>query len=217
MGEKMQMDEHELIDRLLPWFVNNTLDAAEHHQVRRHLDTCEACRANVSLLSTVQSTVRHETATPMVPPPRTERLLEAINGLDRKKARLRPLTIMAVAASLGAALVVVTLLLPHREQAAMEPVRYETTTSPVRGTSMDYVLDVQFEPEVSPAAQERLLRGLEAKDINRSGSDSMYRITVNLPAASLEELERYTRDLESRTEIRTVSAVAVQLPMKRQQ
>lgn len=217
MGEKMQMDEHELIDRLLPWFVNNTLDAGEHHRVRRHLDTCAACQANVSLLSTVQSTVRHEIATPMVPLPRTERLLEAIDGLDRKKARLRPLTIMAVAASLGAALVVVTLLLPHREQAATEPVRYETTTSPVRGTSMDYVLDVQFEPGVSPAAQERLLRGLEAKDINRSGSDSMYRITVNLPAASLEELERYTDDLESRSEIRTVSAVAVQLPMKRQQ
>ena len=217
MGERIQMDDHRLIDRLLPWYVNNTLDAAEHRRVRRHLDTCAACQANVSLLSTVQSTVRHETATPMVPPPRTERLLEAIDGLDRKKARLRPLTITAVAASLGAALVVVTLLLPHREQAAMGPVRYETTTSPAGGMSMDYVLDVRFEPGVSPAAQERLLAGLEAKDIDRIGTDGMYRITVNLPAASLEELERYTRDLESLSEVRTVSAVAVQLPMKRRQ
>ena len=217
MGEKIQMDDHRLIDRLLPWFVNNTLDAAEYRRVRRHLDTCAACQANVSLLSTVQSTVRHEIATPMVPPPRTERLLEAIDGLDGKNARLRPLTIMAVAASLGAALVVVTLLLPHREQAAGGPVRYETTTSPAGGMSMDYVLDVQFEPGVSLAAQERVLRGLEAKDIDRIGSDSMYRITVNLQAASLEELERYTRDLESLGEVRTVSAVAVQLPMKRRQ
>ena len=217
MGEKIQMDDHRLIDRLLPWYVNNTLDAAEHRRVRRHLDTCAECQANVSLLSTVQSTVRHEIATPMVPPPRTENLLEAINGLDRKKARLRPLTIMAVAASLGAALVVVTLLLPHREQPATGPVRYETTTSPAAGMSMDYVLDVQFEQGVSTAAQERVLRGLEAKDIDRIGSDSMYRITVNLQAASLEELERYTRDLESLGEVRTVSAVAVQLPMKRQQ
>jgi hypothetical protein len=58
---------------------------------------------------------------------------------------------------------------------------------------------------------------LEAREINRSGSVGAYRITVSLPAASLEELERYTRDIESLGEIKSVTAVAVQLPMKSQQ
>ncbi|MEX2124745.1 MAG: zf-HC2 domain-containing protein [Woeseia sp.] len=217
MGKKMQMDDHGLIDRLLPWFVNDTLDGVEHDRVRRHLGTCEACRETVSLLSAVQSTVRHAGATPMVPPPRTERLLESIDSLDRKGRRLRPLAIMAIAASLAAALVVITLLLPNREHAVTEPARYETATAPARGASMDYVLDVQFERGTPIAAQERVLRGLEARDISRSEPDGMYRLTVNLPAASLEDLERFARDVESLSEIKSVRVIAVQLPMKRQQ
>jgi hypothetical protein len=42
-------------------------------------------------------------------------------------------------------------------------------------------------------------------------------MTVNLPAASLEELERYTRDIESLAGIKSVSVVALQLPVEKQQ
>ena len=217
MGEKVQLDEHGHVDRLLPWFVNNTLDDGERERVRRHLDSCDTCRAAVSLLSSAQSTVRHSIATPMVPPPRTERLLKSIDGFESKVRRSRTMAALGVAASLAATLLVVALLLPDREQAATTPVRYETTTSPTQRSSMDYVLDLRFESGTSMAAQERVLQGLQAKEINRGGSAGLYRITVSLPADSLEELEQYTRDLESLGEIRSVSAVAVQLPMRRRQ
>ena len=39
MGEKVQMDDHGWVDRVLPWFVNNTLDVGEQERVRRHLGT----------------------------------------------------------------------------------------------------------------------------------------------------------------------------------
>lgn len=214
MGEKLQLDDHMWVDRLLPWFVNNTLDDDERDRVRRHLDTCDACRASVCLLSTVRDSVHHGTATPMVPRPRADRLLETIDSHVSKGRRTRTLAMFASAASVAAALVLVNLLLPDREQAVTEPARYETTTSPVQHASMDYVLDVQFEAGVPAAVQQQVLEGLEAKEINSAGSDGAYRVTVNLPASSLEELERYARELESVSEIKAVHAVAVQLPVK---
>jgi hypothetical protein len=214
MGEKVQLDEHGWVDRLLPWFVNNTLDDGEHDRVRNHLNGCDACRQNVSLLSAVQASVRHATATPMVPPPRTGRLIDAIDSMDRKRAHVRTLATVALAASLAGVLVAITLVLPDRQRAPTQPARYETTTSPTNSGSMDYVLDLQFEPGIPVAAQERALRRLAAKEINRSGAEGAYRVTVNLPATSLEELERYTRDLESSGAIKTVTAVAVQIPVK---
>ena len=151
-----------------------------------------------------------------MPPAHTERLFATIDNLDGKHARLRQLAVIAVAASLTAALVVATLVLSNQQPTVTEPVFYETVTSPANGASMDYVLDVQFEEGIAFVAQESLLRRLEALDINRSEADDTYRITVNLRASSLEELEQYMRDVESLREIRSVSVVAVQLPVKRQ-
>jgi Putative zinc-finger len=213
MGEKLELDDHVRVDRLLPWFVNNTLDDGELDRVRHHLDTCDACRASVSLLLTVRDSVQRGTATPIVPRPRTDRLLETIDTHTRKGRRTRMVAI-ASAASVAAVLVLVNLLPPDRGQTVTEPARYETMTSPAQRVSMNYVLDVQFEAGVPPAAQQRVLDGLQAEEIRRAGPDGVYRIIVTLPASSLEELERFTRELESVSEIRAVHAVAVQLPVK---
>jgi hypothetical protein len=217
MGEKVQLDEHSRVDRLLPWFVNDTLDHSEREQVERHLDACHACRSAASLLSSVQSTVRHSIATPMTPQPSTDRLLESIDRFENKAGRSRAIAVVAVAASFAAAFLVVALVLPDQGKEGTVPARYETTTSPTQRSSMDYVLELQFEAGISTAAQEQVLQGLEAMEINPSGSSGTYRITVSLPAASLEELERYTRDLESSGEVKSVDVIAVQLPMKRRQ
>ena len=217
MGEKVRLDDHGWVDRLLPWLVNNTLDDREYDRVRHHLDRCDACRQNVSLLSAMQASVRHATATPIVPPPRTGRLIDAIDSMDRKRAHVRTLATVALAASLAGVLVAVTLVLPDRQRTPTQPGRYETTTSPTHRGSINYVLDVQFEPGIPVAAQERALRRLAAKEVNRGDAAGAYRVTVNLPATSLEELERYTRDLESSSAIKTVTAVAVQIPMKPRQ
>jgi len=214
MGEQMQEDEHALIESLLPWFVNGSLEAVEHDTVRRHLHGCEECRTTVSLLSVVQSTIRHATATPMVPSPRVDRFLENIDRSAKINRRSRPRTIMA--ASLATALLLLALLLPDRENTELPPPRYETAASTARPISMDYVLNVQFEAGIPLSDRESVLRGLEARDVNRVEPGTVYRVTVNLPAASLEELEQYVSDVESLPQVRSVSVVALQLPMKRQ-
>jgi hypothetical protein len=213
----MKTDDHELVDGLLPWFVNKTLEPGEHERVRRHLADCEACRSNASLWSVVQSTVRHAAATPMVLPPRTDRLLEAIDRSGNGSKRWRLLAAGTLAAASAAALLAVTLLLPLRENPVPGPARYETATSTPRQASMDYVLDVEFEPDTPVAVQGRVLNKLAARDVSQREANGTYRVTVNLPAASLEELERYMDDVESLPHVKSVSAVALQLPVTRPQ
>jgi hypothetical protein len=215
--KQMQTDDHELIDSLLPWFVNRTLEPVEHDQVRRHVESCEACRTSVSLLSMVQSIVRHSTATPMVPPPRTETLLQAIEDSARRSQRSRPVVMMLLAVSFAAVLLLVALLLPDQKTTITPSARYETTTSTALVPSMDYVLNVEFEPGTPHSVRERVLRGLEAHDIDQGELANVYQVTVNLPAASLEELEEFTGDVEALPQVRSVSVIALQLPMKRPQ
>jgi hypothetical protein len=62
-----------------------------------------------------------------------------------------------------------------------------------------------------------VLRDLRARDINQGETSGTYRITVNLPAASLGELQRYTGDIESLAEIESVNVVALQLPVEGEQ
>jgi hypothetical protein len=171
----------------------------------------------VSLWTAVQSTVRHATATPMVPPPRTERLLEAIERSDPGSKRPRALTVMALAASLAAAVLAVALLLPDRQNTETQPAIFETATSTPRRAPMDYVFEVRLEPGTPPATRDRVWRGLGARDIREIEPNEAYRITVSLPAASLEELEDHVRGIEALPEVESAAVVALQLPVTRPQ
>jgi hypothetical protein len=214
MAEQPDHGDHESIDGLLPWFVNNTLSPAEYERVRHHLDDCEECRANVGLLSVVQSTVRRATTTPLVPPPRTGRLLEAIDALSQDRKRRRWVGATAAVAAVGFALLAGVLLIPARRIGDASPARFETATSTARQAGMDYVLVVQFEPGSLAADRDRVLRELDARDISRGEAEGSYRVTVSLAATSLAELERFTRDVEALPDVRSASVVALQLPVQ---
>ena len=82
---------------------------------------------------------------------------------------------------------------------------------------MDYVLRIQFEARTSQNERDRVLQDIGARDISGSFDEGSYRVIVQLSAASLEELERYTGNLESLPEVATVSVVALQLPVNAEQ
>jgi anti-sigma factor RsiW len=216
MSEQLQFEDHESLDRLLPWFVNDSLGPLERERVRRHLEVCDACRQSAALLSVVQSTVRHDTAIPIVPPPRADRLLEAIDGFDKRRHRPQlPGIATVIAASLAVVLLAAALLIAARDPGTT-PSRYETATSSTHPATMDYVLVVQFESGTPLVEQQRVLHDLEARDINRGEPDGAYRVTVSLAAASLAELEQFTSDVEALPQIQSASVTALQFPVQRQ-
>ncbi len=217
MSDIRQLHEHDEIDLLLPWYVNDTLEPAEHDRVSKHVATCAECRDNVSLLAEIQAAVVRNKATPIVPQPRIDELLDWISTgnplrhLDRQQSR----TFFAAAAV--TLLLIATLILSNQEDRSAIPQRFETATSSQDSASMDYVLTIQFESGTSPADRDRVLQDIGARDVSGGSNEGSYRVIVQLSAASLEELDSYTDDLKSLSEVRSVAVVALQLPVRPQQ
>ncbi len=217
MSNSRQTHDHDEIDLLLPCDVNDTLEPAEHDRVARHVATCAECRESVSLLAEIQSAVVRNKATPIVPQPRIDELLDSIstsNPLRRIDRRQSKIFFAAAAVTL---LLIATLILSNQEDRSGIPQRFETATSSQDSASMDYVLTIQFESGTSPADRDRILQDIGARDVSGGRDEGSYRVIVQLLAASLEELDSYTGDLESLSEVRSVVVVALQLPVRPQQ
>jgi hypothetical protein len=213
MTDNRQMHDHDEIDLLLPWYVNGTLQPAEHDRVTRHLTTCAECRESVSLLAEIQTAVVRDKATPIVPQPRVDELLDSIstsNPLRRLDRRQSKIFFAAAAVTL---LLIATLILNNQEDRSGIPQRFETATSSQDSASMDYVLTIQFESGTSPVDRDRILQDIGARDVSGGSDEGAYRVIVQLSAASLEELDSYTGDLESLSEVSSVAVVALQLPV----
>ena len=217
MTENTQLHDHDAIDLLLPWYVNDTLNPDEHDRVSKHVATCAECRENTSLLAEFKAAVVRNKATPIVPHPRVDELLESISTgnplhhLDRQQSR----TFFAAAAV--TLLLIATLILSNQEDRSRIPQRFETATSSQVGASMDYILTIQFESGTFPADRDRVLQDIGARDVSGGSIEGSFRVIVQLSAASLEELDRYTGDLESLSEVKSVAVVALQLPVRPQQ
>jgi hypothetical protein len=214
MGEDIRNPEHAVVDELLPWYVNETLGAAERARVRRHLDECNACREGVSLLTRVDAVVRRPMTTPISPPGRPDRLLARIDRLELGGRRRWGKPSMIAAASLAIAAAALVLLLPDRQAGVPEPPVYETATSAPRQATMAYVMNLEFEPGVGQDDRQRVLRELDAGDIRRDGASGAYQVNVTLGVISLEEIERFTRAVESKPEVRSARIIALQLPVR---
>lgn len=217
MNDPKQMNEHEEIELLLPWYVNATLEPAEHDRVAIHVSSCVACQESVSLLTEVQATVARNKATPIVPQPRVNDLL---NSIESRKPLVRPgkqqvaSYMMAAAVTLA---LVATLIVSNPDDPAGIPAEFETATSSPSVISMDYVLRIQFTPDTSETVRNRLLQDMGARDISGGIAEGAYRVIVQLSAASLEDLNRYTESLQSLPEVASVDVIALQLPMKTEQ
>lgn len=204
---------HDAVSELLPWYVNDTLDEAERNFVHEHIGTCEDCRDNVELLSQVQRAVRTESPAPLVPAPRTEALLAALDGRGPRlanRSRWRWLAAASVAVFVG----VTSLLIWPRGEGTDSPTRFETATSPAAIESINYVVELQFVDGTSSQARAALFDAIDASEPASSVNQGTYRVTLALGSLSLTDLERHIQDIESRPEISTAEVVAVQLPVE---
>ena len=214
MTENTCSNEHEQANLLLPWFVNKTLDGTEMELVRRHISVCKDCQEDVSLLASVQSSMAKSSPSPILPAADSASLLASLDKLekqssDRANSRRRMPYVAALAAGFAAIAIIFTLM----KQPENPVTRFETATSGNEVAAMDYVLTISFMDSAAPLDQERVLSDIGARDISADRQDGIYRVTVNLQIGTVEDLERYTDDLESLPPVKSVEVVAMQLPL----
>lgn len=198
---------------LLPWYVNDTLDDTERNLVHEHINACEDCRDNVELLSQVQRGVRTESPAPLVPAPRTEDLLAALDGTGRSHLpgnRWHWLAAAAVVAMIGIA----GILVIQRDGGVVAPVRFETATSAPAVATINYVVELQFTDGVGEQERMAVFGALEASELVRPSDNGAYRVTLPLGTLSLTDLENFVQDIEARPEVSSAEVVAVQLPVE---
>jgi len=216
MSDKLQNLEHDEIALLLPWFVNNSLGPGERARVNRHLADCGACQENVLVLSTVQTTLQHHVATPIVPEPRVGDLMDRLDVQDSQRGGWHWMQGLSLAASIAALTIAGALFLTDRENSMKSQALFETATSSEQVAAMDYVLDVRFEAGTLPADRHRVLQDIQARKISPGNEIGSYQVIVHMPAASLEKIERYTVSVAALPEIQSAQVVAVQMPMKQE-
>jgi len=212
-NESYDSYDHERVNLLLPWLVNDTLGDAEKSAAERHLRECAVCRDDRQLLERMQEGIRNDALTPIVPKADPHGLLGRLND---QAASARPpgaapskrLVTLAVAASL----VLLALALFRLDIPAPPPTAYETATGS-GAASMDYVLRVGFEPGTTESERLAVLRSLDARDVVSDGADG-YRATIRLTIGSMEQLQRYTDEVSSMPGVGSANVVAIQLPVR---
>lgn len=181
---------HQEAQRLLPWFVNGTLEDEEFALVDRHLGECADCRREADGLQQLQAA-----CTDTTPPAdatqsflRLRRRIEAsrawrplprLSAIRRTWGLTPPWMRWAVAAQFAAILVLGGLLLAGDRPDAT----YRTLGDPAapdRGAA-DAGLDklvVVFDPQIGEAQMRRLLRASEARIVDGPTDTGAYVLVV---------------------------------------
>lgn len=205
---------HNDIDQILPWYVNGTLDQAEHVRVEQHLAGCSECQGNVELLSKMQAATNADSLSPIVPKPRIDDLLDRIDRNEVIRPSSRRYSMLAIAATIVVVFIgVVTVtsrLIPNIKQ----PLMYETATSVGDSALINYVFLVEYEADVSTTEREMVTREIGGIEIGPGAEPGTYRVSVEVPAATVEELNLLAGEVQERSEIKNVRLIAVQLPVR---
>lgn len=199
--------------RLLPWFANGTLDAAEQDRVHRHLDSCVDCSRDFAELKALRESIQGPAVSVLVPKPNAE---EFLDRLDRPRCTTADSTRspqrLLLAASVAALAIAAGLYwAATRSQSAGNT--YVTATAPAAVREFDYVLALRLASGTSAGERADLKKSLGASALNGPDEGGGYRLEVRLPAYSLSELDEYCRKLETHTAIISAEAVALQLPI----
>lgn len=210
MNELPAQSDHDRIGALLPWYINGTLQTDEHEQVRRHVDVCQDCRANLELMEHVQSRLYKETTVPIVPDAPVTEFLSSLDAARVAPAR-RTLR-WAIAASIAAFTLMSVAFMALRFGAPNQV--FETATSTNTPAVVNYVLTLHFTDGTTHQDRDQIFADISAREITTSDQDNVYEILVQLDATTLEDVQSYADDIATRPEISTVEITAVQLPLR---
>lgn len=174
----MNLDNHP--DELLPWYANDTLDAAERATVGEHLKDCTRCRDEVVFLRALRKGVKAVGETSAPGELGLKRLLRDVHTKPAERSWWRP--------ALAAAAVVIVV------QAALLATFWprESGITPLGGPKREGVVQIEFRPTATEAQIRALLQETGATLIDGPGALGVYRIVLDKPDPALTQLRART-------------------------
>lgn len=205
---------HNSMIELLPWYVNATLSDDENRAIEDHVESCRECRESIDALSQVSHAIRNDSPAPLVPPLRTDALLDALEKPQRDSFLASSWIPYAAAASI--AILVVTAAVNLRSPGAPAgPLNmFETATSGEPGASIGYVVEIMFEAGTSAGNRDASLAAIGTAGGASLVGEATYRVTLAPAPASLSELARRIDSIDALPGVRSAHVVAVQLPVE---
>lgn len=179
---------HHEAERLLPWYVNGTLEEDEQVQLQQHLGQCRQCQRELAELREWQAACAQLATTPLDATQAWRRLRARLLAPDAARARRHwwdratqdwrqasPWLRWALLAQAVALCGVAVLALPRNE-----PPAYRTLgTAPTARAAFDSsTLVIVFDPHASEAQLRRLLRASQAQIVEGPNEAGAYVIAV---------------------------------------
>ena len=205
MIESAQRADHEICSHLLPWYANETLEPGEKLMVEAHLADCGECQEDLALLGEMRSAVLEEDSSPISVPQNSAAVIES--GAARKTPR--PTTVAwRVAAMLLLALPLAWVVFkPAPNQ------QFETVTSEGQAATVQYVLELTFDPLLPPEDVNAMMLEL-GTPVTAAQDSAANRVIMTLAPRSLAELEAHAADIARRPGIESAKFVALQVPVR---
>ena len=183
---------HKVVDALLPWYVNGTLEGDELEGVRRHLGECELCRREAEWLRELHAACVAAESVPGAP--------NAFHGLRRRleapppgkrsdapRVASRSWTRWALAASVAVALALGASVL--RDTSA--PTLYRTLGASGGSAQASGSMIVVFDPATTEAELRRILRSADARVVDGPTQANAY--VLDVPAGERQSALRALR------------------------
>ncbi len=178
---------HRACRKLLPWYVNGTLNADERARVERHLEDCAVCREEVASLEDLQQCVRETSSETEAAVPGFGKVMAQIDAATAPRFRTPPAIRWALAAQAAAILVLAAMLIWPTAPASQDDFR--TLSDPrVETGNAAPSFRIVFSETATEAELRRLLRSVEAEIVSCPSSFGVY--TIRVRAQSLPPAER---------------------------
>lgn len=217
MTTKVQPDQcRSSLRQNIPWYLNGTLSDSDAALLKAHIESCADCRADVDLHSSMQGAVLDHDVTSMMPRTKAADIIGTTRTGSARATRNRRTRPRLFTLAAGVAIIGVSLIIWFSSNQGSESGNqlFETATSSGAVASIDYVLEMRFDDEISDQQRSEIVDQLDGVVKWGRSNNGDYEVHVQLATPSLATLEQYALHVNSIPGVQSAEFTALQLPMR---